>query len=173
MRSKEHEIEEEILSTLMDQFPKGVGYNKLFHQLHEKQNIAGSRSTFEKYLKKLEKEGYIQRKPNPKHKKGKLIYYISSDKADKLISWLNAVNRFVNISERLSVKPVEVLLNNKKVKLESSIEFERLANAILILHDAFSKLYSGPQVFQKALFIKSELSNGKVKLHLRTDDQAD
>jgi DNA-binding MarR family transcriptional regulator len=111
----------------------GIGYNLLFEKV--KGNI-GSRTTFEKYLKELQQEGYIAKEEDPRHKRGVIIYRLKESKYE-----LMTIHFMLKLKALFETKRIKQLEIDKKLgskKLTKNVQV--IANCLTLTYNTLIKM---------------------------------
>lgn len=147
----------------------GIGYNMLFDKVRDE---VGSRSTFEKYLKQLQHEGYVTKEEDPRHKRGVVIYRLEEASNFELLT-LQLIDRLNNLLEGENVKPIEYDENKfGTLALGCRRNVEVIGNCILSVHETFTQML--PKVkntYGPNPFIRAFEHNGSIHFDLRKGTQ--
>ena len=118
----------------------GIGYNMLFEKVREKVGHS-SRTTFNKYLKKLINLGSVKKEQDPRHKRGVIIYKTKEGEYEKAI--LELSDRLTRVLSREKIEKVEYE-EPGKMTAESEKRVWVVANCIKAAHSALFQMLGLP-----------------------------
>jgi len=146
----------------------GIGYNLLFEKVKDK---IGSRATFEKYLSKLQREGYVTKQEDPHHKRAVILYRLSEASDFELLT-LHLSDKLSKAFKRKEVKPI--LYDEKelgKIGYTSKKNVEIVLNCVFLSYRTLIKMLPKIEETQGITpFVRTVEVNRKIKLDMKAAD---
>jgi len=149
----------------------GIGYNMLFDRVKD---TVKSKMTFESYLSDLQRDGYVQKIQDPRHKKGVVIF--RNSKASKFelltIQLIQDLLELFGRTESFGRKSIKTLVYDEKKyeKLDyaSMWNLEAVANCLLSSHEALIKMLPKIEELHGEIpFIRALEKDGKILLEFK------